>query len=257
MSKRNRILLLAAITLLCILYAWMLPPIHQNPGYHLFADKKSHAGIANFFNVLSNLPFLLVGMYGMWILQRSNTGRTIRTVYGVMFAGIILTGIGSAYYHYAPGNTTLVFDRIPMVLVFMAFLSATIIGWIDVRAGIRLLLPLLLLGIGSVLWWQYTELKGAGDLRLYGFIQFYPMLIVPVIFMLFASPENNRGLRLLVWVILWYCAAKIFEQMDAPVYRLTGFISGHSLKHIAAAMATWYIVKFFQKKYLQAEVPVV
>jgi Ceramidase len=256
MSKRNRILLLAAVTLLCMLYAWMLQPIRQNPGYHLFADQRKVAGIANFFNVLSNLPFLLLGIYGLWVLLRSDAGSTIKKVYGVMFAGILLTSVGSAYYHYAPGNSTLVFDRIPMVLVFMAFLSATILGWIDARAGVRLLLPLLVLGVASVLWWHYTELKGAGDLRLYGFIQFYPMLIVPIIFMLFASPENNRGLRLLVWVILWYCAAKIFEQLDVPVYRLTGFISGHSLKHIAAAMATWYIVKFFQKKYLQQVVQV-
>lgn len=256
MSKRNRILLLISITLLCMLYAWMLQPIRQNPGYHLFADQRKIAGIANFFNVLSNLPFLLVGAYGMWILLRSNAGKAIRAVYGVMFTGIFLTGLGSAYYHYAPGNSTLVFDRIPMVLVFMSFLSAAIYGWIDARAGVRLLLPLLVLGIASVLWWHYTELMGAGDLRLYGFIQFYPMLIVPIIFMLFASPENIRGLRLLVWVLLWYCAAKVFELMDVPIYRVTGFVSGHSLKHIAAAAATWYMVKFFQKKYLQQGVQV-
>lgn len=251
MSKKNRILLLAAISLLGMLYTYMLQPIPQNPAYHSFADKHSTAGIANFANVLSNLPFLLVGAYGMWILVKSNTSNTIHTVYGVMFTGIFLTGIGSAYYHYAPGNSRLVFDRIPMVLVFMAFLSATIAGWINARAGISLLWPLLLLGIASVVWWHYTELKGAGDLRLYGFIQFYPMLIIPVIFMLFASPENNRGLKWLVWVLLWYCAAKVFELLDAPLYRFTGFISGHSLKHIAAALATWYMVRFFQKKYLQ------
>ncbi len=256
MSKQSRILLLAAITLLCILYTWMLTPVPQNPAYHSFADKHSTAGITNFANVLSNLPFLLVGAYGLWILVRSNNSSAIKTVYGVMFTGIFLTGIGSAYYHYAPGNSSLVFDRIPMVLVFMAFLSATILGWISERAGIRLLLPLLALGIASVLWWHYTELKGTGDLRLYGFIQFYPMLMIPVIFMLFASPENNRGLKWLVWVLLWYCAAKVFELLDAPIYQVTGFVSGHSLKHIAAAVATWYMVKFFQKKYLQQEVQV-
>jgi hypothetical protein len=100
-----------------------------------------------------------------------------------------------------------------------------------------------------VLWWHYTELKGAGDLRLYGFVQFYPMLIIRIIFLLFASPENNRGLLLLVGVIAWYAAAKGFEQLDAPIYRVTGYLSGHSLKHLAAAIATWYMVKFYQKKY--------
>ena len=139
MNKQNRILLLAAITLLSMLYTWMLQPVPQNPAYHSFADKHSTAGITNFSNVLSNLPFLLVGAYGWWVMIRSNASRAIRTIYGVMFTGIFLTGIGSAYYHYAPGNSRLVFDRLPMVLVFMAFLSATIAGWINARAGIRLL----------------------------------------------------------------------------------------------------------------------
>ena len=256
MTKQQKILLLAAITLAGILYTWMLQPIPQNPAYHSFADKHSMAGIANFANVLSNLPFLAVGTYGLRLLAKSHAGFAVRLVYGVMFTGIFLTGAGSACYHLMPGNGSLVFDRIPMVLVFMAFLSAAVLGWIDARTGIRLLLPLLVLGIASVFWWHYTEVRGEGDLRLYGFIQFYPMLIIPVIFMLFASPENNRGLGLLVWVILWYCAAKIFEQLDAPIYRFTGFISGHSVKHIAAAVATWYMVKFFEKKYLQQAVQV-
>jgi Ceramidase len=249
MNNRNRLLLLGIITLLCIVYAWMLRPVPQDPAYHLFADQQRAAGIANFGNVVSNLPFLFVGIYGVWLLIKRNVARTIKMVYGIMFTGIFLTGIGSAYYHYAPDNNTLVFDRLPMVLVFMAFLSAAIMGWINAKAGELLLFPLLLLGIASVLWWHYTELKGAGDLRLYGFVQFYPMLIIPIIFLLFASPENNRGLLLLVGVIAWYAAAKGFEQLDTPIYRITGFLSGHSLKHLAAAIATWYMVKFFQKKY--------
>jgi len=216
--------------------------------YHLFADQRTISGIPNFANVLSNIPFLFIGMYGLFLLRKSPA--PINHIYTVLFSGIFLTGLGSAYYHYAPDNNSLVFDRIPMTLVFMAFLSATIAAWVDFKTGIRLLIPLLVLGVASVLWWHYTELKGAGDLRFYGFIQFYPMLIIPLIFLLFASPANNKGLYLLVWVIVWYGAAKIFESFDKDIYRITGFISGHSLKHIAAAIATWYIVKFFEKKYI-------
>jgi hypothetical protein len=138
----------------------------------------------------------------------------------------------------------------PMTLVFMSFLSATIAAWIDVGTGTRFLVPLVLLGVASVLYWHYTELKGAGDLRLYGFVQFYPMIIIPLIFLWFASPANNKGLYLLIWVIAWYGVAKLFELFDKNIYAATGFISGHSLKHIAAAIATWYIVRFFEKKYI-------
>ena len=136
-----------------------------------------------------------------------------------------------------------------MTIVFMSFLAAVVSGWINSKAGTLLLLPLLQLGIGSVLWWHYTELEGAGDLRLYAFVQFYPVLIVPLILLLYASPQNNTGLYLLAGVLVWYGVAKIFEWQDVAVYNTLHIVSGHSVKHIAAAMATWYLVKFFDKKY--------
>jgi len=248
MKRITRLLILGVCTLTSIVIAMMLKPHPQDLSYHLFADQRTISGIPDFANVLSNIPFLFIGMYGLFLLRKSPG--PINHIYTVLFSGIFLTGLGSAYYHYAPDNNSLVFDRIPMTLVFMAFLSATIAAWVDFKTGTRLLIPLLVLGVASVLWWHYTELKGAGDLRFYGFIQFYPMLIIPLIFLLFASPANNKELYLLVWVIVWYGAAKIFELFDKDIYRITGFISGHSLKHIAAAIATWYIVIFFEKKYI-------
>jgi len=248
--KRNiRLLIMGLCTVVCIVITLLLPRFPQNPSYHAFADQRSIAGIPNFFNVTSNIFFLLTGLYGFWVLYQSKAPRNIRIVYAVMFLGIFLTGIGSAYYHYAPDNNSLVFDRLPMILVFMSFLSATIIGWVHARIGSWLLVPLLATGAASVLWWHYTELQGTGDLRFYGFIQYYPMLIIPLLFWLFASVENNRGLGLLVWVIGWYAIAKVFESMDKQVYHTTGFISGHSLKHVAAGIATFYMVQFFKRKY--------
>ncbi|MES1225448.1 MAG: alkaline phytoceramidase, partial [Bacteroidota bacterium] len=243
-------LLLALFTLAAIAIAAMIKPMPQSNSYHNFADRRTIAGIPNFFSVVSNLPFLFVGLYGLTMLRKSTALRSINSMYAILFTGIFLTGLGSAYYHYAPDNNSLVYDRIPMTIVFMAFLSAAIAAWIDVKAGTRLIAPLLLTGVASVLWWHYTELQHAGDLRFYGFIQFYPMLIIPLIFWLFASAVNNKGLLLLVWVIVWYVAAKLFETFDAPLYKATGFISGHSLKHIAAAIATWCIVRFFDRKYI-------
>ena len=241
--------ILIAVTLVALLYTFRLHPVPQNKDYHFFADERTLAGFPNFLNVISNLPFLLVGGYGLMVLGKATVLKTIKIIYCILFTGIMLTGIGSAYYHYAPDNQTLVYDRLPMVLVFMAFLAATITSWIRVDAGKILIIPLLLVGMGSVLWWRHTELSGNGDLRLYGFVQYFPMLLIPLIFFLYANPVNNKGLWLLGNVIGWYIAAKLFERFDKAIYQLTHFISGHSLKHIAAAIATWYIVRFFQRKY--------
>lgn len=249
MKRITKLWLLGICALISIAIALLVAPVPQNLSYHLFADQHTVAGIPNFLNVVSNLPFLFVGLYGLYILRKSKAAASINRMYSVLFIGIFLTGIGSAYYHYAPDNNSLVYDRIPMTFVFMSFLSATIAAWVNVKTGTRLLIPLLLLGAASVFWWHYTELRGAGDLRLYGFIQFYPMIMIPLIFLLFASPENNSGLQLLIWVIVWYGAAKLFEIFDKDIYSITRFMSGHFLKHIAATAVTWYIVQFFRKKF--------
>jgi hypothetical protein len=249
MNNARRFLVLGSVTAMGIVIVLLMKPIPQSQQYHLFADRRSLAGLFNFMNVVSNLPFVVTGLAGWWALRRSAAGVFMNIMYAVIFAGIFLTGIGSAWYHYAPGNNSLVYDRLPMVIVFMGFLCATIAGWINYKAGIILFLPLLVTGIASVLFWHYSERKGAGDLRFYAFVQFYPMIIIPLIYYLFASAENNRGLTLLVKVIIWYAAAKVLELLDKQIYQLTGFLSGHSLKHIAAAIATWYMVQFFVKKY--------
>jgi hypothetical protein len=106
------------------------------------------------------------------------------------------------------------------------------------------------IGIASVLWWHYTERAGAGDLRLYVLVQYLPILLIPLILLLFPSPAAARGWMPLGWVVTWYVIAKLFDRYDCEVYSLLGDLSGHTLKHLAAAIATWYIVKMFRQKYL-------
>lgn len=250
MQFRIKIFLLGLLTAAAIGATALMKPHPQDLAYHSFADRQSMAGIFNFWNVFSNLPFIIVGSIGLNILKRSGVKRIIGVIYAVLFAGIILTGLGSAYYHYAPDNNRLVFDRIPMTIVFMSFLSAVVAECINMRVGRMILFPLIAIGIVSVLWWYYTELQGHGDLRFYGFIQFYPMLIIPVILIVFPSPMNAKAWRSLLWVVAWYIVAKVFEKFDLEIYRSTGFISGHSLKHFAAAVATWYMVRMFARKYV-------
>ncbi|MFT3827409.1 MAG: ceramidase domain-containing protein [Chitinophagaceae bacterium] len=249
MSRQIKLLILGVITIALIIIVSILRPIPQDAAFHHFADQTTFWGISNFANVISNIPFLFVGFYGLALLQQLKIYSRVRLMYMIIFIGIILTGVGSAWYHISPDNDRLVYDRIPMTIIFMTFLSITVFEWVSEKLGYILLFPLLILGIASVLWWHYTESISQGDLRLYAFVQFYPMLITPIIFLLFHSKKKSQGLPLLIGVILWYVVAKLAEKYDAPIYSFTGFISGHSIKHIAAAFATLYIVRFFKARY--------
>ena len=249
-SFNNKLVILILLTILVTGAVFMAGAIPESGAYHDFADKRSLWGIPNFLNVISNLPFLLVGTFGLVRVAGTSAPRPIPVIYGVMFAGVLLTGLGSAWYHLKPDNNSLVYDRIPMTIVFMSLLSATLSEFVHPRLGAFLLGPLLFIGVGSVLWWHYTELREAGDLRLYILVQYYPMLLIPLILFLFPSGGYGKGTSQLARVVVWYFIAKACDLCDRPIYSFTGFISGHSLKHLAAAVATLYLVRSFQYKYL-------
>lgn len=251
MSFTNKSRLLIWLTIIALIGVYFLPAIPQPPSFHHFADTRTIWGIPNFANVISNIPFVFVGVYGLLALYQAKATRGIRAIYFALFLGIILTGLGSAYYHYSPDNETLVFDRIPMTLVFMALLSATIAELINCKFGTRLLGPLLLIGMGSVLWWHFGEQTGHGDLRLFGLVQFYPMVFIPLILWLFYDPGQKRAIISLCWVVVWYGIAKVLESRDKDIFALTGFVSGHTLKHLAAGVSTLYLVKMFRIKYMK------
>jgi len=235
-NRRLKLWLLAAITLLTVIAALLVPPIPQDPEYHSFADQQTIFNIPNFWNVISNLPFIPAGIAGLFLLSRQSVGGGLasqRMGYGLFFLGTTLIGLGSGYYHLEPTNYSLVLDRLPMTLAFMAFVAVIVGENIDETAGRRALLPLLALGLLSVGYWYYTELQGRGDLRLYALVQFLPMLLLPLTLWLFRSPFISN---LWVWLaMLCYGAAKIAEAADLPVYEVLG-ISGHSIKHVVAAL---------------------
>jgi hypothetical protein len=246
-------LILLIITFVTLILIFWLPPIAQAPAFHNFADSRSLAGIVNAGNVLSNIAFLIIGVYGLVLVSRSSSPFAIRAIYSMLFVGVILTGLGSAYYHWHPNNDRLVWDRIPMTIVFMSFLSATIAELVSRPVGVRLLLPLVALGIASVLWWHYTETKGQGDLRLYYWVQFFPMLSIPLLLWLYYTPSLKAVVPNLIWIVVWYVIAKVFEQLDYQIYHALG-ISGHTLKHLAAAVSTVYFILLFRTKYLTSAV---
>jgi hypothetical protein len=248
MAYSRKIWLFALLTLATLVAIFLAPPIPQPLSFHHFADDRALWGIPNFGNVASNLPFLIVAVIGLVTVMKAAVPTAIRATYALLFVGVLLTGLGSAYYHWNPNNDTLVWDRIPMTIVFMSLLAATVAELISRPVGIRLLLPLVALGVGSVLWWHYTETQGHGDLRLYFWVQYYPMLAIPLILWFFYQPAVINILRCLVWVVIWYIIAKVFEQLDYPIYRAVG-VSGHTLKHLAAAVSTGYFISLFRKQY--------
>jgi hypothetical protein len=249
MSNSRKLWLLVAVTVASLVAIFLVPPVAQSLSFHHFADTRSLWGIPNFGNVASNLPFLIVASIGLLTVVKAAAPPSIRLMFALLFVGVFLTGLGSAYYHWNPNNDTLVWDRIPMTIVFMSFLSATVGELVSRRLGVGLLIPLVAVGIGSVLWWHYTETIGQGDLRLYGWVQFYPMLAIPLLLWLYYRPAVKTILPSLIWIVVWYMIAKVFEALDFPIYHAIG-VSGHTLKHLAAAVSTWYFVILFRKQYL-------
>ena len=149
-----RVVLLIAVTAVSLVGLLLLPPISQDQSYHHFADQRTLLGIPNFWNVVSNIPFIAIGAVGL-----RQFGRYPATI--LLFLGILLTGFGSAYYHLEPSDKTLFWDRLPMAIGFMAILAITIEERVDRRAGAVLLWPLIVVGVSSLLLWHWT-----GDLRL-------------------------------------------------------------------------------------------
>jgi hypothetical protein len=241
-------------TFLAVMAMFIAPPIAQDPSYHSFADHRDLLGIHNLLNVASNLPFFLVAVLGFYqtsILFRKNRNSQPdhwkSLMYLVFFFGVFLTGLGSSYYHLEPNTQTLIWDRLPMTIAFMAFFTLIIHDHANARAAKNLLLPLLAIGIYSVIYWAYTESTGKGDLRLYALVQFLPLILVPI--MIFKS--KNRGLEARsVWIVIgYYAAAKVFEHWDSQIFGLLGNdLSGHSIKHVLAALGTYTVYRSLGKE---------
>ena len=225
-----------------------IEPLPQSIAYHGFVDTRAWLGIANFGNVASNVLFAVAGAYGLYFVfgpqgRHIFTNSADRWPYAFFFLGAALVSLGSAYYHLAPDNARLFWDRLPMTIAFMALFSVFIADRIDQRIGVQLLLPILVVaGIFSVLYWDWSETVGRGDLRFYLLVQFYPVVALPVICWLFPKGRYTSG-RSLVWLIAWYALAKVFEIFDAEVFSILGnTASGHSLKHLAASVAIFVVI---------------
>jgi len=239
----SRVWLFAAVALGGTVAAFLLPPLRQPESYHHFADDRTLAGIPNCLNVVSNAGFLLVGLMGLRFLFGVDhfIDPRERAAYVVFFLGVLFTCFGSSYYHWAPRDATLAWDRLPMTLAFMSLLAAMIAERISVTAGARWLWPLVVAGAASVGWWRWTE-------NLWPFMaaQYFSIFLIGWLLMFF-PPAYTHGADL-VTVTGFYVLAKIAEALDERIYALARWISGHTLKHLIAALAVYWVLRMLRKR---------
>jgi Ceramidase len=220
--------------------------ITQPSHYHDFADQRSGLGIPHVMDVLSNVPFLFVGMWGYMLVSRRATSDGARSAWQVFFIAVALTCFGSSYYHWAPDDLRLLIDRLPIAWACMALSCALLAERIDARCGelMPLFVSLFAATLATVYWYLSHRITGGlGDLRAYLFVQFLPMVLVPLC-LYFSQPKNSAYVSGKQWfaVLGLYALAKGFEVLDHRVLDITQqLISGHTLKHLIAAGAAFYL----------------
>lgn len=237
MSRNIKLKSLQALTIVILATVFFIDPVSQDVSYHQFVDVYTKMGIPNAWNVLSNISFVLIGIFG-FVISRKRLSEKSFAAYKMpvllFFIGLMLTGFGSAYYHLEPTNETLLWDRVPMTISFMALFSFILSFHLNRKLGVAALWPLLFIGVSSVFYWSYTEAIGFGDLRFYALVQFLPIMLIPLMLLLF--PATNYQQKYVWLMLILYIIAKLMENFDADIYHVIG-VSGHAIKHIVAAFS--------------------
>ena len=230
-------LMLAPLAAVFVAY----PPIPQDPAYHNLADSRAFLHVPNFLNVVSNVAFLIVGVMGLALCFARRVEGAARS-WTLFFFGTLLVAFGSAYYHWNPNNETLVWDRLPMTIAFMALFAALIAEHIRPDIERTVLRVAVAVGIISVGWWHYSD-----DLRLYGWVQFGPL--VAIVYMLIAYKGRYTHRAYLLAGLIFYALSKAFELGDSKIYSITDHaISGHSIKHLLAAVSAYCVYLMLRKR---------
>ncbi len=231
-----------AVTLLLVAAALFHGPIHQPAGYHDFADQTQWFGIPHFCDVSSNLGFALAAFWGWLRLAPARAHPALChgwAGYRLFLLGLFLTALGSTWYHLAPDNARLVWDRLPIALACGGLLAG-VLGDVERRDSGRLASWLALVAIASVAWWRVTDLSGAGDLRPYLLLQGLPILLIPLWQWIYRAPAADR--MAFGGAIALYVLAKTAELNDHAIAAVLDPVTGHTLKHLLATMAAALIV---------------
>jgi hypothetical protein len=218
--------------------------------YHDFADRRAWLGIPNFADVASNMPFVFVGLAGLWALRPSGravfVNRAERWPFVVFFLAVALIGLGSSYYHWAPDNARLVWDRLPIGVALTVLVCTLIAERVSLRLGLALTAPATLVGLASVWYWHWSAAHATENLTPYLILQGYSAAMVLVLATLF-PPRYTRG-RMLLGVAGWYLLGKLCELGDGVIYAVGGLLSGHTLKHLFSAVAVYWVLRMLVER---------
>lgn len=249
-SRDARLWLLGLLAAAVVVAVAVLPPLAEPHVFRSYVDERAFFGVANFLNVVSNAALLIVGAWGVYFLlrdarqPRAFSDPVERWPYLACFLGVALASVGSTYYHLAPDDARLMWDRLPISIGFMGLLSAVVVERISLKAGLRLLVPLMLIGAGSVIYWRWSVLRGAADILPYAAVQYGAIAAIVVIALLFPT-RYSRG-RDIFGAVAIYGVAKTAEVLDAEIYALGKVVSGHTLKHLLAAAAVWWLLRMLK-----------
>ena len=249
MSTSVRYWLVIAPGLASLAGIWLVPPIPQDTAYHQFAGDLSLLAIPNALNVITNLLFAWAGIEGVYRLVWQNKlviEEQVRPAYIIFFASLILVALGSGHYHLSPDNQSLVWDRLPMTIAFMSFFTILCAERLSPHRAKQSYPLLLIAGIASIVYWYFSEQAGQGDLRPYVLVQFLPIALTPLILLLF--PSNYSRSADIWWLFAWYLFAKLLEWLDLEIHNLLVVISGHNLKHVAAAIGCLIFLRHLRRR---------
>lgn len=234
------------IFLIALVALLIYGPIPQDQEYHDFADERILFGIPHFLDVLSNLAFLIPGIWGLVESTRIKNG-LLKTIFITIFSGSIFLTFGSGLYHWSPDNFGLMWDRIPIAIIFLSFFTFIIYDVVGKKLAYGLFAPLVLIGVLSVIYWYWTEISGIGDLRAYILVQFFPVIAIPLIIILYKKKINY--MKEIYFIFGFFFLAKITEALDEEIYNVLIVVSGHNLKHFFMALSGIYIV-LLMKNYI-------
>jgi hypothetical protein len=216
-------------------------PLIQPADYHHFADTRLICGVRNGADVLSNLAILAAGLVNLSWCWRHRASDAVQMP-GMMTAslGFVMAAAGSAVYHFRPTDATLVWDRLPMTIIFAGVLAMLYTSVTGRRFLWSQMASLVAAAMLTALVWALF-----GELWPYALLQ-YGGLAAVVGFTYSRKVANASG-----WwaLICCYGVAKLFETIDASVWIATDHVlAGHALKHIACGAAGFALLGIVKQR---------